>query len=163
MDQAQNYEMFLDDLYTKEDLVKLLDDIKIASELSFKTDSTEGKNLPKEFLAKLLELEKKGLFPSTVSQQARFFQELENFIRKQKTVRIVFAFEPSKSFLKRVRDYLSEGKSERIFLDLTVDPEIMGGFVLDNQGVYHDYSLVGELNKAVEDKNFLKSLMVKVK
>ena len=68
-------------------------------------------------------------------------EELDNL----KTVRVTLSFEPSKEFVTKISNHLTDMGFSNFILDIMVDPKILGGAVLSYEGVHKDYSLLKEI------------------
>lgn len=62
---------------------------------------------------------------------------------------MVLAFSPSREFVKRISQFVREG-GEKIILDIAVNPEIIGGTILEYKGKYLDSSFCKEVKGFIE-------------
>lgn len=74
---------------------------------------------------------------SNISAQAQFVSE---YLSNLSVVRLTIAFTPNIAFERKLADLIST-KLRNVVLDIIVDPEILGGSVLEYEGKHVDKSI----------------------
>ena len=75
---------------------------------------------------------------SNISTQAQFVSE---YLNNLPVVRLTIAFTPNIAFERKLADLISN-KLRNVLLDIIVDPEILGGSVLEYAGKHVDKSII---------------------
>lgn len=96
--------------------------------------------LPRPIAAVLTYLEKRGLEPEGDSAQRDYLEEIITYLNSLPVVNLKLAFEPSEIFIRHVNQVLSEQKGEKVVLNISVNPEIVAGVVIEFGGKFADYS-----------------------
>ena len=139
-------------IITKEDLILFLEEINLLEQIVFKnievplSERVKGK-IREEFRDELQKLEKESIISGSPNQQFSFFDELKNYLQKIPQVKLEIAFEPSEDFLLRIKKWFKEENHQEVILDITVNPKIVGGAIIEYQGYFRDFSLVKEMDK----------------
>jgi hypothetical protein len=139
-------------ILTKEELIFFLEEINILEGFIFKdvgvplSEKVKGK-LSEEFGSFLEKLEREKILPSSSNQQFSFFEELKENLKNIPQVRLEIAFQPSKEFLLKMREYLKELTGQDLVLDIILNPEVMAGAIIEYQGRCFDFSLAKEMGK----------------
>ena len=143
-------ESFLKDLLkqiiTKEDLIILLEEINLTENFIFKNISTplseklKGKTR-EEFRGLVEKLEKENSHFRSPSEQFSFFQNLKKNLKKIPELKLELAFQPSIEFLIKIKQWFKEKNQREVILDLSVNPEVVGGAIIEYQGKYLNLSV----------------------
>ncbi len=139
-------------IITKEDFVFFIEEIAIIENVIFKNPKTpllerlKGK-IKEELRNKLEKLEEKGIISNSPNQQIAFFSELKERLQKIPQVKLEIAFKPSRDFLLKLADWFKEKIHQRVILDLTINPKIIGGAIIEYQGSWRNFSLAKKIDK----------------
>lgn len=133
-----------DALYFKEKIIKL-------QQLVFKSSgllSEKAKNLGEEKLVEIiLKAEGEKKIFSEPETQFNFLEELQKKLESLPVLKITLAFLPSRKSIERIVNFIRKESGEKIILDIFIDPEIVGGAILEYRGKYLDFSLKNEVKK----------------
>jgi len=143
-------ESFLKDLLrqiiTKEDLIVLLEEINLTENFIFKnirtplSEKLKGKTR-EEFRGFVEKLEKENSLFRSPSEQFSFFQNLKKNLKKIPELKLELAFEASREFLIKIKQWFKEKNQREVILDLSVNPEVVGGAIIEYQGKYLNLSV----------------------
>ncbi len=144
--KTSGYKDFLQDIYSSADLNELIEKLEHLRASSFKTgDSFEKKVITVfnenqgKILLNIMEQEK-----ISVNNPLAVVKYVENLLKGLKiipTVQIRLAILPTKDILEKISDWLIENLGGKCVIDVTVDPTILGGVILESGGLFRDYSL----------------------
>jgi len=146
------FEELVKKIITKEDFLLFIEEINLLEQVVFKNievplwKRVKGK-VREEFRNELQKLEKEGIISASPNQQFSFFDEFKNYLQKIPQVKLEIAFEPSEDFLLRIKKWFKEENHQEVILDITVNPKIVGGAIIEYQGYFRDFSLVKEMDK----------------
>ena len=137
---AQFNEVLADPIIAKEEKVKLLEmavgDSMHDTLKQFITFVTEQHREDKMFLIALKYME--------------MYRKKHNILSTQLTT----ATELSETTLNKIKSYVEQSFSAQVDMDIAIDPNLIGGFILDIEGSRMDASVAGQLNML---KNTLKA------
>lgn len=68
-------------------------------------------------------------------------EKIQESIDKMPLVILTTAFKPTVSSIRKFSNLLSERNKERVLLSLNVNPQILGGVLIELNGNFRDYSL----------------------
>lgn len=141
----------LEKISTSEDLYFFLEEIEKLRNLSFEKPKSSLLEKSKEKIgSKMFSLLKKWeeekLIPSSTKEQSFFFQKIEEELQEIPKVKMKTAFQPSEDFISKIRKKIKEILgTNRFILDISVDPKVVGGVVIEYQGKYFDGSLAEKI------------------
>lgn len=118
---------------------------------SDKTEDIFTKQLPYDiasFLSKLLE--QYHINKDDKMQIRVFITEVIAAINDLPIVSLTLARSPKKATIITVQEWFLRTYNKLILLDVTLDPELIAGSVIQFQGKYHDYSLKKMLDEKVQ-------------
>ena len=92
-------------------------------------------------------------------QLSVFLKELEDELKKVQKYGITLAFKYDAAFASTLFDWISQNTTGHYLLDITYDPEIIGGGVFIYDGLYKDFSLRKVLSSFFESKDGLQKLI----
>src|SRR4030042_3095589 len=126
------FELFLRDILTLEDLVYLIDEIRTIYSLLYKT---EGRFLSQKIKGRvsvnlyeiILSLEQKKAIPFQVADIEKFLNSLKTYLENIPKVTLTLAFKPHKDFIRYLYTFFQAAISEKIILEIVVRQEIIGG------------------------------------
>lgn len=143
-------ESFLKDLQNqiiaKEDLIVLFEEINLTEKFIFKdigiplSEKLKGKTR-EEFRRLVEKLEKENSFFRSPNQQLSFFRNLKKNLKKTPQLKLELAFQPSIEFLLKIKQWFKEKNQREVILDLSVNPEVVGGAIIEYQGKYRNLSV----------------------
>lgn len=142
------FEEVKQNIYTLDDLNLFLEDIEKISDLVFKKPTLPLKeklqeNISEEFfgiLSRFFET-----LPSSQKEFLKILAQLKDELLAMPLVKFQLAFFPTPRFIKKLSRWFEEKLKRRVVLDITVNPEIVGGIILEYQGKYLDLSLKKDL------------------
>ena len=80
-------------------------------------------------------------------EREKFLDSLLSKVRSQNKLKVTIAIEPNNKLLERLRDWTGKNLSGNTILDITVDPQILGGaIIVSSNGEYADFSLFKRIN-----------------
>lgn len=137
-----------DVLYLKEKILKLQQEVfRKAGSLSEKAKEVSEK----ELVEIIFDSEKKGKISLDPKKQFDYLENLQKELDDLPVLKMVLAFSPSPEIIKRISQFVREG-GEKIVLDIAVNPEIIGGVILEYKGKYLDLSFCKEVKNFIEKK-----------
>jgi F0F1-type ATP synthase delta subunit len=87
-------------------------------------------------------LDKKEL---TLGNVLQALDKLQEELEIEDTVELTIAFEPSEDFVNKLSKWFSSNVSESVVLNLHVEPELVGGVLINASGNYVDHSVKKKL------------------
>jgi len=78
--------------------------------------------------------------------------KLTNQLRSMQEINLTIAFVPSQTTLERIYLWVKQNLGDNYLLNLSVDPEILGGAVIIYKGFYSNYSLAKQLQNVSVEK-----------
>lgn len=143
---------------TKEDFFLLLEEISQIEGVIFKnteiplSERLKGK-IREELRYFIKNLENEKSFFSTPQQQFSFFQDVKKILKKILQIKLEVAFQPSLEFCIFVKKWFKENLHTNLILDLTINPKIIGGVIIEYKGKYGDFSLNKKIDEFFEKQN----------
>jgi F0F1-type ATP synthase delta subunit len=77
----------------------------------------------------------------------QFFTNASGAIRTLPTAHFILPFDPDRKIIKKIHEWLYENTGKTVILDLTIEPDIIGGCVISFNGRANDYSLAGKIDQ----------------
>jgi len=142
---------------TKEELIFYLEELSRAQQAVFKqggvllSEKLKGK-ISEELKNFFERMEKKGMLSKNPEQQYSFLEKIKKYLLSLSEVKLEIAFSPSNDFLKEISLWFEKELGQKVILDLTVNPKIVGGAIIEYQGKWRDYSIAKEIDKSIKDK-----------
>lgn len=144
----------LSDVYTGDQLIGRLEEVEEASRWVYKGGqsplSEKILNVSDPFINILRQLEANNKLPTARKDLSSKLKKVAKEIDSIDPVKMTLAFAPSSELLKKIEEKFLADKSGKAILDITVDPQIIGGCIIEYGGEYRDYSLVKQLEGAIE-------------
>ncbi len=139
-------------IFTKDDLLNFVEEINKRQQLVFKNKNGRLSNakLPENgFLNGCLGTlgEKAGVFLETPQKESMFLEELKKYLLGMSFLKLQTAFEPSGKFLEKISRWLEKELEQKIILDISVNPKITAGAIIEYQGKYLNLSLGKEIDE----------------
>ncbi len=146
------FEQIAEEINTKEELVVFIEEINALHGFIFKDShiplSDRAKNKVDEgFRTYLKELEKGGFLHGSPEEQLSFFENLKSYLSRIPQLKLEIAFSPSDDFFIELRRWFFEKNKHKVIFDITVNPQIIGGAIIEYGGNYRDFSLLEKMNK----------------
>ena len=145
------------DVRTTEELNALLADIEEASRWVYKGggkplgEKLSGK-VSEGFRQKLAKLEGSGALPSLAKEMSDFLKNLEKTLEKTPVLKLKLAFLPKAELLDKLSDWVRKQAGKRVFFDIEVKEDIIGGCIFEYEGEYRDYTLGAKLESVLEQE-----------
>lgn len=76
--------------------------------------------------------------------------ELKNKLMQLPTIKVTLAFVPKQNFVNEIAEFIEKNINLKGVIELTHNPEILGGIILDIGGKYIDLSLKRKLDEAIQ-------------
>lgn len=153
----KKFEELVKKIRTKEELIFFLEEITRVRELIFKdkelslSKRVKGK-VGEEFKELIERLEKEGIISENRGQQLAFWEELEKYLQSLPEIKLEIAFLPDDNFLEKVSQWLEKELGRKIILDLTINPKIVAGAIIEYQGNWRDFSMAKEIDRLISVK-----------
>ena len=90
------------------------------------------------------------LQPALVTNPEKVLDELVDEMKELPLLRLSIAFEPTQSSVEMITRWLQTNTGKHWILDLTVDPKVGAGAVIEAGGLYRDFSLNEKLDQVVQ-------------
>jgi F0F1-type ATP synthase delta subunit len=145
----------LERIFTKEDIISLKEDISKIQKVIFSKSGTLSEKakgiVKKELFEFILEAERQGEIDFNSQEQFEFLENLKIKLDSLPLLKMTLAFSPTQSTIEKISQFLENKLGKKIILDISYNPEILGGAILEYRGKYLNLSLA---------KNFEKSLKI---
>jgi len=148
---------FAKKIVTKEDLIFFLEEINLVKGVIFKNiniplSKKVKRNISEDFRKELEELERKKIISKNPEKNQIFFENLKKYLQKFPQVKIEIAFQPKKKFVNEISLWLEKEINQKIVLDLTFNPKIVGGAIIEYQGKQINFSLAKKIDELIFQK-----------
>ncbi len=145
------FKKFAEKIRTKEELIFYLEQIVKAKQLTFKAKNTflseKVKRKVSEDLREFLEeREREEIISRDAEKQFSFLEKLENYILSFKPIKLEIAFLPDERTVREVSQWIEEKVGRKVILDITVNPKIVGGAIIEYKGNWRDFSLAKKID-----------------
>lgn len=155
--KEEYFEEIIKKIRTKEELIFFLEEIATLRQIIFKDRETllskKAEGRVSEELKKLIEkLEREGAIFESHKEQSAFLEELEKKLQSSPMIKLEIAFSPNNSCLDRISQWLKKELGQKTILDLTINPEIIGGVIIEYRGNWRDFTLAKEIDKLIFQK-----------
>ena len=144
----------LKNVFTKEDLISLKQEISAIQKTIFSQKgllSEKAKNIAKKELFEfILEAEKRGEIYLNLNEQFEFLENLKRKLDSLPVLKMILAFSPPLTTIEKISQFLEKEVGRKIILDLSCNPEIIGGAILEYEGKYTNLSLAKNLEKVLK-------------
>lgn len=155
----QDFKNIAQNITTKSDLIFFLDQVDQARELVFKKRrgrlSKKTKGIITEELRTILKKQEQKGNLKTKEQQVQFLDRLKNYLKEIPQIKMVIAFSASNKFLKKIGNWLEDEIGTKVILDITVNPKIGGGIIIEYQGRYLNLSLAKKIDQLISSHQLL--------
>jgi len=153
------FEDLVKKIRTKEELIFFLEETARVQQIIFKdkglslSKKAEGK-VGGEFKKLIERLEKEGIISGNLEQQSAFWKKLEKELKSLPEIKLEIAFSPDDNSLERISQWLEKELGQKIILDLTINPKIVAGAIIEYRGNWRDFSLAKEIDKLTPPPKF---------
>jgi F-type H+-transporting ATPase subunit delta len=111
-------------------------------------ETASGGNMTKcsqQFYRFIFQKEKHDLLLYIASAYLSVYRKAKNLVY----VDIITAIEPGNEFIESIKNHILNGYSDDVIIEMSInlDPDIIGGFILNVDGKQLDLSIKGELKK----------------
>lgn len=157
MGKQEIIDNLISNIKTTESLGIFLEDLEEASRWVYKggskalSEKLQGK-VGEEFRQKLANFEDSGQLPSSRKDLSDFFKGIEKILGKIPVLKLKLAFLPTKEFLTKLVDWMGKQTGKKVFFDIEVNEDVIGGCIFEYQGEYRDYSLGEKLEATLEEE-----------
>ncbi len=79
--------------------------------------------------------------------------KLEKKLRSLPEIKLEIAFSPDDNFINKLGQWIEKELGQKIILDITVNPKVVAGAIIEYQGNWRDFSSAKEI-----DRLFIKEL-----
>jgi len=146
----------LDFLVTKSDVAKFVSQLDKLEQSLFNIHESIEMKAEEIFSHDELDAVKSLLKSQGVSFDSRelvrqFIHELVASLNGASSLNLIVAIEPTEKTLREISAWISQNNNVKVFLNLKVDPNIIGGAVIEYNGSYRDYSLKKRVTKEEEE------------
>lgn len=102
-----------------------------------------------ELAEKLLaEAKEQGVSFSDPQNTQHFLEEVERELQALPMVTLRLAFEPQYDLVKNISSWFDTELQRHVLIDIVIDPAVIGGLVLEWNGIHRDYTL----KKLIQEK-----------
>ncbi len=107
----------------------------------------------KELIKKIKTKEELIFFLEEIDQKkikGEEVSELERKLRSLPEINLEIAFSPSEDFIDRMSQWLEKELGQKIILDITVNPKIVGGAIIEYQGKWLNFTLARKIDQTLK-------------
>jgi F0F1-type ATP synthase delta subunit len=144
----------LERIFTKEDIISLKEDISKIQKVIFSKSGTLSEKakgiVKKELFEFILEAERQGEIDFNSQEQFEFLENLKIKLDSLPLLKMTLAFSPTQSTIEKISQFLENKLGKKIILDISYNPEILGGAILEYRGKYLNLSLAKNLEKSLK-------------
>ncbi|MDR1055324.1 MAG: F0F1 ATP synthase subunit delta [Prevotellaceae bacterium] len=120
--------------------------LKIAKKINLLETAAGGENislLTKKFIDFVVRRDKQEIIQFMCSAYGEVYRSAKNIV----TTRLISATEVDSSFLDKIKDKVEKTYNAHVEMEVKIDKNIIGGFILDVDNNRLDVSILGDLNK----------------
>lgn len=155
----ESVDLFLKDVYSREDVDELISQISAAKQLLYSTrpliEQVKKKISPMyrdKFLA-LFDDANKKVDPRQLSKT---LIEIEQTIKNLPQLRLKIVFACDFLFLEKLSAWFEENFDQKVIFEIIIDPSLIAGCIIEYQGKYKDYSIASTLLQNLKEVNYQK-------
>lgn len=78
--------------------------------------------------------------------------ELEKKLQSLPEIKLEIAFSPGDDFLNKISQWLEKELGQKIILDITCNPKIVAGAIIEYRGNFRNFSLAKEIDKLISQR-----------
>jgi F0F1-type ATP synthase delta subunit len=133
-------------LSTDEEVFQLVDQLEAAEKDLYKNDATVesvlSSRVSSRFFSSLQEIFRQfGGDVSKKESMSKVFSAIISEIQHLPVIHLTLAFDPTPLLLHDISQWLRQNVAADCILDITIDRKIIGGFLMDYNGKYWDFSI----------------------
>lgn len=145
---------FANSVNTLSDMFRLFDQLEELKRLLFKDKAGSisekaGFSLPGNLAPIFKDIQTSGLEPQGDLEQQRFLDSIIEYLKKLPVVSVTLAFEPTDSFVGKLKNEISTLCGSKVILDLVVNQYIMAGAIFEYKGRRKEYILKDKLEGVI--------------
>lgn len=106
--------------------------------------STDMRNILVKSLKKL------DIKMTDVIKIQKFVTDIREQIKQTAVIHITLSFRPKQSTIQRIYTWISFNLKIPIFIDIKLDPQIIGGAIIEYKGKYLDYTIRSIINERIK-------------
>lgn len=148
------YSDFIKHVKTNKEYKNLLGKLEDIRARSFKKDGSFEKNVEEVFgteegKAFIAICKEEGVLPSNPVAMTGLIDKITQSLHGLTIAKISLAFLPTRNTVDIMSSWFEEQIGARVIIDISVDPSILAGVVIEAGGFYKDYSLRQRLDSIV--------------
>lgn len=148
-------------LYSVEDRSFMLGKLAILEQGAFSTKQSFEEQVHEQFSLPVAEallhaMTEANIASSSAPAVQKFIKAQIETVKSLPVVRLRVAFNPSNDMVKNISKWLDLFSSDKMLVEVIVDPAVIGGVAIELDGTYSDYSLkklLQEKLSLVDQKN----------
>lgn len=159
----KTYQSILDVLYTKSQATSFLKTLDALIEELYATKGSVEKRIEEAFPYEIKQAfitcaKENKINTEDPIQTKKFLVGLKKLLQSLPSVTMYIAFEPTEKNLKAISSWFVTKLSQKYLLDLHIKHQIIGGVIVEMNGLSKDYSLKNKINTLYRGKNILSFL-----
>lgn len=83
---------------------------------------------------------------------AKEASELKKKLRALPEMKLKIAFPPKDNFIDEISRWLEKEIGQKVILDITVNPKVVAGAIIEYQGNWRDFSLAKKIDRLFSEK-----------
>ncbi|OGD96078.1 hypothetical protein A3F02_03205 [Candidatus Curtissbacteria bacterium RIFCSPHIGHO2_12_FULL_38_9b] len=148
------FKLFLNQFTTVEELAGLIDQINGILKFTYKNTHLPfsrriRSKVTKDLLDLIIKIEKGNKLPQSAKELSDYFNSLCDFLGKIPKIELILAFEPSAEFLGKIKRWFWENFKKRVVFEIIIKPEIIGGAIIEYNGIYRDFSKAKDFEESI--------------
>lgn len=136
----------LSQIQSRDDLIKVLDELSILKNSLYQTKENTFDQVLKTQVREKIAHEIDAVLVAN-SDKAGVIKELTRQIESLKTLELTLGFEPTKETIQKIFAWVRTNLGEGIVVGTKYDPDIVGGVLISFNGKYADLSLKKAIDK----------------
>ncbi|KKQ51415.1 hypothetical protein A2865_02810 [Candidatus Woesebacteria bacterium RIFCSPHIGHO2_01_FULL_39_17] len=145
------YEVFIDRIKTNEDKERLLEEIEVLLTGIYEDKGYALDSLLQTGVRSWVSSYIREEFSKSGVNRESFLRGLEKELRGLKDVYLTIAFEPTQDQIDTMASFLKQEIGSSIILNLSYDPQIIGGVQIIYEGLFRDFSFNRIFEKEFEE------------
>ncbi|MEK7182985.1 MAG: F0F1 ATP synthase subunit delta [Patescibacteria group bacterium] len=148
MQNNTTYSKILRSVRTREELDTLTSELELLKKARYtlKKEGSFEKVLAREVQAPMAALLREALAQSS-GDAASFIDGLEKILTSLTFVKLTLAFEPTEQQRARFSEWVYTNVGPGVVLDITVEPRVLGGAIIEHEGKFGDFSVRKKLEE----------------
>lgn len=134
------YSDIVKSLKTSEELEDLSSQVSDLKEAIYSTKSTTLEDALRKIVPFGIANKIRVSISSGISSQD-FIEGLQKALSEVKVIKITLSLEPTEELIDMMQSFIENSTNIHKVLDIEIDPKIIGGLIIEDNGLYKDYSL----------------------